>query len=141
MLTDARHAGYRRVEGGGAERVCINPANAWAAQGKHATILTISQNKRTPAYAIDARVELRDLGWPRCARPNELNHVAICSDTSSAFDLRALPAVDSRHNNASQCFVTGFFVTRPDVAVAFIDRTNVRVLAAMAGNRCAGRRL
>ena len=39
--------------GGGAERVCINLANAWATRGKHATILTISQNKRAPAYAIE----------------------------------------------------------------------------------------
>ncbi len=63
--------------GGGAERVCMNLANAWVARGHQPTILTISQNSRPSAYPIDPRVERRDIGWPRWARSNELNHVAI----------------------------------------------------------------
>lgn len=38
--------------GGGAERVCVNLANAWVDRGYKPTILTISQNSRPPAYAI-----------------------------------------------------------------------------------------
>src|SRR5687767_13622984 len=63
--------------GGGAERICVNLANAWVDRGYHPTILTISQNSRPPAYAIDARVELRDIGWPRSPRSYELNPATI----------------------------------------------------------------
>jgi|SRR5688500_299557 len=115
--------------GGGAERVCINLANAWAAQGKHATILTISQNKRPPAYAIDARVELGDVGWPRCARSNELNHIAIAPILRLLTSARCPQLI---HDITMLAMLRhAILTTKPDVAVTFIDRTNVRVLAAM----------
>lgn len=115
--------------GGGAERVCINLANAWAAQGKHATILTISQNKRAPAYAIDARVALRDVGWPRSARSNELNHIAIAPILRLLTSARCPQLI---HDITMLAMLRhAILATKPDVAVAFIDRTNVRVLAAM----------
>jgi hypothetical protein len=53
------------LTGGGADRVCANLANAWMVRGRHVTILTVAPNSRAPAYSIDPRVELRDLGSPR----------------------------------------------------------------------------
>src|SRR3954470_2789698 len=52
------------LRGGGAERVCVNLANAWAAGGRRVTLLTISRRGEQPAYDVDPRVELRDVGWP-----------------------------------------------------------------------------
>src|SRR5688572_2055986 len=63
--------------GGGAERVCVNLANAWVDRGHHVTLLTVSQNSGRTAYAIDPRVQRRDVGWPRRARDEELNAAAI----------------------------------------------------------------
>ena len=63
--------------GGGAERVCVNLANAWVARGYQPTILTISQHSRPSTYSIDPRVERRDIGWRRYARSYELNPSAI----------------------------------------------------------------
>src|SRR6185295_2247597 len=60
--------------GGGAERVCVNLANAWAARGWEVTILTVSQGRAIPAYTLDSRVNFKDISWPRRADPKELNH-------------------------------------------------------------------
>lgn len=119
--------------GGGAERTCVNLANAWVARGRQCTILTVSQNSRPPAYTIDSRVGRRDIGSPRSARENELNAFAIapvirglnqagCSEL--IYDISTIAML--RH---------AILATRPDVVVSFIDRTNVRVLAAMAETR------
>jgi len=75
--------------GGGAERVAVNLANAWSTRGYRPTLLTISQNKIPPAYAIDDGVELRDIGWPRRTREYELNARAV------APIVRGLQANDS----------------------------------------------
>jgi GalNAc-alpha-(1->4)-GalNAc-alpha-(1->3)-diNAcBac-PP-undecaprenol alpha-1,4-N-acetyl-D-galactosaminyltransferase len=121
--------------GGGAERVCVNLANAWAARGKQTTILTISQNKRTPAYAIDPQVELRDLGWPRPSRSDESN------DTATAPILRLLQTARCPQLIPELTILAmlrhAILNGNPDVVVSFIDRTNVRVLAAMAETRTA----
>ena len=116
--------------GGGAERVCINLANAWVERGHDATLLTISQNNRPPAYEIDLRVKRRDVGCPRAPRLDELDPVAVAPvlrllDTALCPQLiRDLPTIAMlRHS---------ILATRPDVVVSFIDRTNVRVLSAMA---------
>ena len=116
--------------GGGAERVCINLANAWAKKDRATTILTISQNKRAPAYTVDPGVDLRDLGWPRPAHPDEFNehttapllrllHNARCPQLIPELSILTM----LRH---------AILATAPAVVVSFIDRTNVRVLAAMA---------
>jgi glycosyltransferase involved in cell wall biosynthesis len=115
--------------GGGAERVCVNLANAWVARGRHVTILTVSQNSAAPAYDIDPRVERRDIGWPRGAHSKELNARAIapvlrgleragCNELISQVALLAM-------------FRYAILATLPDVVVPHIDLTNVRVLAAM----------
>jgi GalNAc-alpha-(1->4)-GalNAc-alpha-(1->3)-diNAcBac-PP-undecaprenol alpha-1,4-N-acetyl-D-galactosaminyltransferase len=117
--------------GGGAERVCVNLANAWAERGHAVLILTVSQNSATPAYAIDPRVEQRDVGWPREANSEELDDRAIeamssgikragCDELLEQLTLLAM----LRHS---------ILATTPDVVVAHLDITNVRVLAAMQG--------
>lgn len=116
--------------GGGAERITVNLANAWATRGYQPTILTISQHSRPPAYAIDAAVDRRDIGWPRVPSENELNEIEVasilhglytngCNELTSDVTLLAL---------LRQAIVA----TKPDVVVSLIDQTNVRVLAAMA---------
>lgn len=117
--------------GGGAERVCVNLANAWATRGKHATILTISQNKRPPAYTIDPGVELCDLGLPRPARADELNHTA---PILHLLERARCPQLVPDLTNLAKLRHT-ILASSPDVVVSFIDRTNIRVLAAMAETR------
>jgi GalNAc-alpha-(1->4)-GalNAc-alpha-(1->3)-diNAcBac-PP-undecaprenol alpha-1,4-N-acetyl-D-galactosaminyltransferase len=115
--------------GGGAERVCINLANAWAAAGYDATLLTISQSNRPPAYAIEPRVVRRDLGCPRSARPDELNQVAI-APVLRLLDIARCPQLI--HDMSMIAMLRhAILATMPNVVVSFIDRTNIRVLAAM----------
>src|SRR5712675_181320 len=64
------------LTGGGAERVCVNLANAWVVRGRRVTILTVAPNSRAPAYSIDPRVELRDLGSLRYAHSDELKFIS-----------------------------------------------------------------
>ena len=116
--------------GGGAERVCINLANAWATGGKYATILTISQNQRAPAYIIDPRVVLGDLGLPRPARANEINHVTTAPILRLLENARCPQLISDVPNLAM--LRHAILASKPDVVVSFIDRTNVRAVAAMA---------
>ena len=115
--------------GGGAERVAVNLANAWAGSGHAATLLTISQKSRPSAYGIDARVARRDVGWPRGGRENELN------GTSVAPILRGLYANKSTILMPDITMLAllryAILTTEPDVVVSFITQTNVRVLAAL----------
>ena len=121
------------LDGGGAERVAVNLANAWSSRGYRPTILTISQNKRVPAYTIDDGVELRDIAWPRNARENELNAEAV------APILRGLHVNDANVLliDLPMLAVLRFAIekTEPDVVVSFITQTNVRVLAALHESR------
>ena len=115
--------------GGGAERVCVNLANAWVDRGYEPTILAISQNSRPPAYALDARVELRDIGWPRWPRSYELNADAIAPILRG---LQAARCPELIHDiNMLALMRYAILTTHPDVVVSMIDQTNVRVLAAM----------
>ncbi len=115
--------------GGGAERVCVNLANAWVARGYQPTILTISQHSRPSSYPIDPGVERRDIGWRRWARSYELNPIAIapilrglqtarCPELIHEITLLALLRYE-------------ILATKPDVVISKISETNVRVLAAM----------
>jgi GalNAc-alpha-(1->4)-GalNAc-alpha-(1->3)-diNAcBac-PP-undecaprenol alpha-1,4-N-acetyl-D-galactosaminyltransferase len=118
------------LAGGGAERVCVNLVNDWVARGHQVTLLTIAQKSLVKtAYAVDARVDRRDIGWPRCATSEELNsqsiapvirglHRAGCTELFE--DLGPISMI--RH---------AILVTAPDVVVAHIDMTNLRVMAAM----------
>jgi len=116
------------LTGGGAERVCVNLANAWVALGRQVTILTYAHSV-APAYAIDPKVELRDFGWPRRASSIELNLVSIAPvlrglERAGCFDLIEEITIIAMLRHA-------ILETAPDLVVAVIDMTNVRVLAAM----------
>ena len=115
--------------GGGAERVCVNLANAWVARGYEPTILTISQNSRPSTYPIDPRVELRDIGWRRSARSYELNPAAIAPILRGLQTARCPELIHEITLLALLRYA--ILATNPDVVVSKIDETNVRVLAAM----------
>lgn len=111
--------------GGGAERVCVNLANAWAAEGRQVTLLTITENSTGSVYPVDARVERRDVGWPRALREGEEFGPMIdmlrreqCIELASEVPLMAALRVEIDD-------------TAPDVVVSHMDLTNVRVLGAM----------
>ncbi len=110
--------------GGGAERVCVNLANAWAADGRATTLLTISQKATPAAYAVDRRVERRDVGWPRAPRAGEewppiLASLERTGCPELAGELPKLSAIRA-----------AVAATDPDVVVSHMDITNVRVLAS-----------
>jgi glycosyltransferase involved in cell wall biosynthesis len=115
--------------GGGAERVCVNLANAWSNRGYEPTILTISQNTIPLAYEIDSRVALRDIGWPRWARDYELNQTAIAPIMRGLQTARCPELLYDIKMLALLRYAT--LDTKPSVVVSFIDVTNVRVLAAL----------
>ena len=115
--------------GGGAERVCVNLANAWVARGYQPTILTISQNSRLSTYEIDKRVERRDIGWRRSARSYELNPIAIAPILRGLQTARCPELIYEITLLALLRYA--ILATTPDVVVSKIDETNVRVLAAM----------
>ena len=54
---------------GGAERVIIGLANAWAARGREAALITFEPPGTTPYYELDERVALRQLGVASASRP------------------------------------------------------------------------
>ena len=117
------------LSGGGAERVCVNLANAWAARGRHVTILTVAQRGATPAYPVDSRVERRDVGWPREARAEELNTGSVATLLRGLQRANCLKLVEQITLIAM--LRRAILATAPDVVVAHIDMTNVRVLVAM----------
>ena len=104
------------LNGGGAERVCVNLANEWVARGRPVTIQTVFRKSRAPAYTIDSRVELRDVGWPRGATLAELNMPAIaaimrgvqtphCSVLLAEITLIGLMRHAILATNAAQCAI------------------------------------
>ena len=117
------------LAGGGAERVAVNLANAWANRGYTPTLLTISQNSRPSAYTIGEGVTRCDVGWPRRAREYELNGQAAASI------VRGFYANDSNilMPDITMLALLRFAILRsePDIVVSFITQTNVRVLAAL----------
>ena len=116
------------LRGGGAERVCVNLANAWAARGHQLTILTGSQGSDAPAYPLDTRVCRRDLSWKRWATMRELNK------SSAALLLRSFRGtgvVGSRQIPQLAILRHAILKTSPDVVVAHLDLTNLRVILAL----------
>lgn len=116
--------------GGGAERVCINLANAWVERGRQVTIVTLAQNSTKPAYAIDSRVQRCDLGWPRRARQEELNAAAIAPVMRGLYQARCAQQL-AQHITLFALLRHAILSQAPDVVVSHIDITNLRVLAAM----------
>ncbi len=114
--------------GGGAERVCINLANAWAERGFDVTILTVAQGTGPPAYTIDLRVRRRDITGRR-AGPEELNLDSITPILRGLYRVACFEIIGEMPLLA--ILRHAILATAPDVVVAHIDLTNVRVLAAM----------
>jgi len=118
------------LRGGGAERVCVNLANAWIERGHHVTILTISQNLTPPAYEIDSRVHRRDVGWPRLPRHEELNAHAIAPIVRGLSQAGCNQQL-IHHMSIFSMLRRKILAQTPDVVVSHLDVTNLRVLAAM----------
>lgn len=117
------------LSGGGAERVCVNLANAWAARGWDVTILTVSQRTAAPAYAIDSRVRRRDIGWKRGADPKELNASSLAPMLRGLHGVACFEIIWEMPLLAMLRYA--ILATTPNVVVTHIDLTNVRVLVAM----------
>jgi GalNAc-alpha-(1->4)-GalNAc-alpha-(1->3)-diNAcBac-PP-undecaprenol alpha-1,4-N-acetyl-D-galactosaminyltransferase len=118
------------LSGGGAERVCVNLANSWVERGHHVTILTFTQNFRKPSYAIDSRVQQRDLGWPRRPRQEELTPATV-APIMRGLSQACLSQELVQHITFFALLRHKILTQTPDVVVAHIDITNIRVLAAM----------
>jgi glycosyltransferase involved in cell wall biosynthesis len=115
------------LAGGGAERLCVNLANAWVAGGRHVTLLTITQGASTSAYPLDSRVERRDVGWPRQPRAEEdTEPILRALEREGCLEL----AGEAPLMAALRAAVLD---TAPDVIVSHMDLTNLRVLAATRG--------
>ncbi|MEA2490842.1 MAG: hypothetical protein QOH21_2634 [Acidobacteriota bacterium] len=117
------------LKGGGAERVAVNLANAWVAEGRAVTILTTSQHEAPPSCAVDARVVRRDLGWPRALGEDDVATESIAAvlrgmQRTGCTDLLSQTVLLASLREA-------ILATEPDVVVAHIDVTNIRVIAAL----------
>ncbi len=117
------------LTGGGAERVCVNLANAWVSRSHRVTILTVAQNSFAAAYAIDSQVERRDIGWPRFANSQELNAASI-APVLRGIEQAGCPEL-LEQITLIVMLRQAILATSPDVVVSHIDLTNLRVLAAM----------
>jgi glycosyltransferase involved in cell wall biosynthesis len=101
---------------GGAERVIIGLANAWAARGREVTLITFEVPGTTPYYELDPRVALRQLGVASAARPI----------------WRAVWQGVRRVRALRQTLRT----LEPDVAISFLAKINVLTVLATAASRC-----
>jgi GalNAc-alpha-(1->4)-GalNAc-alpha-(1->3)-diNAcBac-PP-undecaprenol alpha-1,4-N-acetyl-D-galactosaminyltransferase len=145
--------------GGGAERVCVNLANAWVAPrvilseakdlpvghgegpspstrlrmtpAHEVTLFTISMRSLGSVYPLDPRVIRRDLGWPPAAEA-----AAAPQDDAEVImaGLRDAGCPELAGEVELMCVLrAGILETQPDVVVSHMDLTNVRVLAALHG--------
>jgi glycosyltransferase involved in cell wall biosynthesis len=115
--------------GGGAERVCVNLANAWAARGRRVTILTVARGTAGSVYALDPRVERRVVGWPRAASGEELSADSVSSVVRGLHRAGCLEMIEQLQ--LVVMLRRAILATSPDVVVTHIDLTNIQVLAAM----------
>ena len=119
------------LTGGGAERVCANLANAWVDRGWDVTLLTVAQNSLNSAYTIDSRVTRRDVGWPRQPRADEFDSASI---VTQGLEQASCPELVAELSLITM-IRAAILATTPDLVVAHVDMTNVRVLAAMLGTK------
>lgn len=103
------------LRAGGAERVMAVMADHWAGQGHVVTLLTFTAPDEPPFFRVDQRVRLVALDLNRHA-PNIV--AGVLANLRRARILRR--AIRS---------------SRPDVVLAFMDRTNVLTLLATIGLR------
>ncbi len=98
---------------GGSERVVSTLANWWVARGWSVTIATFEPRGREPYYAMDDRIELRQLGLAPVSRPK---WKAVARTASRILALRQV-----------------FAERRPDVVVSFLTKTNIMAVQAARG--------
>jgi glycosyltransferase involved in cell wall biosynthesis len=100
--------------GGGAERVMVALANAWAERGHEVTLVTLSSSDRD-RYVLDPAVRRVALGL-------------------AGLSTNALAGVA---HNATRLFALRRAITtfQPDVVISFIAKNNVLVLASLLGTR------
>jgi glycosyltransferase involved in cell wall biosynthesis len=98
---------------GGAERVIIGLANAWAARGWQVTLITFEPPGTCPYYEVDPRVDLCQLGVASVARP------MWRAVLQGARRVRALRQA--------------LRIAAPDVAISFLAKINVLTVLATRG--------
>ena len=98
---------------GGAERVIIGLANAWAARGWQVSLITFEPPGTNPYYEVDPRVELGQLGIESAGRPI----------------WRAIVQGVRRIRALRRALRTA----RPDIAISFLAQINVLTMLATRG--------
>lgn len=98
---------------GGAERVMTTLANAWAADGRAVTLLTLDDGSQPPFYPLDSAVKHRALGVAGASGSR------VKAVTSNLRRILLVRRAISRSN--------------PDVVLSFLDTTNVLTLLATRG--------
>jgi glycosyltransferase involved in cell wall biosynthesis len=98
---------------GGAERVIVTLANAWAARGWQVTLITFEPPGTTPYYRVDPRVALTQLGVPSVGRPL---WQALRQGLRRLWALRA-----------------ALRAANPDIAISFLAKINVLTMLASRG--------
>jgi GalNAc-alpha-(1->4)-GalNAc-alpha-(1->3)-diNAcBac-PP-undecaprenol alpha-1,4-N-acetyl-D-galactosaminyltransferase len=95
---------------GGAERVMSIIANYWAARGWPITILTFDDGSTPPFYDFDKQIEIRPLGI----------------ELREGYKISTL-----KHNlRQIQLLKQAIVATHPDVAISFVNKTNIMTLLA-----------
>lgn len=99
------------LNAGGAERVAVTLANAWARRGDNVTLVSTWLTKHEPFYELDSRIRFRQLADDRSARP-----LHALPGAGKWLQIRRLVRVEA-----------------PDVVVSFLTNVNVNVLLATSG--------
>lgn len=108
------------LRGGGAERVCVNLANAWAARGHAVTVVTTSQYQSPPVYPLDPRVACREARAGKVTALEAADMARGAQHKQFGDQLALLVALRKT-----------ILESRPDVVVSHINLTNLRVIAAL----------
>ncbi len=103
------------LAGGGAERVMATLANAWATKGWKVTLLTFAGPAVKPAYTLDSRVRLHQLGL---LGPGQSKLNSLWRNLHNLWTLRKAVAA-----------------CRPDCVISFMDVVNLFTLVATFGLR------
>src|SRR5918996_3445542 len=98
---------------GGAERVIVTLANAWAARGWQVALITFEPPGTKPYYHVDPRVALRQLGVPSVGHPRW---------RAIRQGLRRMRALRQALRTAA-----------PDLVISFLAKINVLTLLASRG--------
>jgi glycosyltransferase involved in cell wall biosynthesis len=101
------------LERGGAERVLSILANAWAANGRQVTILTLNRGSGV-AYAFNSSVIIKNLGLP--GEPTKWPSLKLLR---MFFRIRGIRKAIQE--------------SAPEIVISFLERTNILTLLAVRG--------